>query len=103
LLDKFAYGRPSQRLLQDLADHGLNMASGTLAGGLQAIAPLFKPLDDALLSKLRSQPYWHADETRWAVLRLTLCKAIASPCIPGSFRAFAKPPPDVSRDGPQKK
>ena len=67
LLDKFAYGRPSQRLLQDLADHGLNMAPGTLAGGLQAIAPLFKPLDDALLSKLRTEPYWHADETRWAV------------------------------------
>ena len=67
LLDKFAYGRPSQRLLQDLADHGLNMAPGTLAGGLQAIAPLFKPLDDALLSKLRAEPYWHADETRWAV------------------------------------
>lgn len=67
LLDKFAYGRPSQRLLQDLADHGLNMAPGTLAGGLQAIAPLFKPLDNALLSKLRCEPYWHADETRWAV------------------------------------
>ena len=67
LLDKFAYGRPSQRLLQDLADHGLNMAPGTLADGLQAIAPLFKPLDDALQSKLRTEPYWHADETRWAV------------------------------------
>jgi transposase len=67
LLDKFAYGRPSQRLLQDLGDHGLNMAPGTLAGGLQAIAPLFKPLDDALQLKLRTEPYWHADETRWAV------------------------------------
>jgi transposase len=67
LLDKFAYGRASQRLLQDLADHGLNMAPGTLAGGLQAIAPLFKPLDAALLCKLRSEPYWHVDETRWAV------------------------------------
>jgi len=67
LLDKFAYGRPSQRLLQDLADHGLNMAPGTLAGGLQAIASLFKPVDFALQSKLRTEPYWHADETRWAV------------------------------------
>ena len=67
LLDKFAYGRPSQRLLQDLGDHGLNMAPGTLVGGLQAIAPLFKPLDHALRSKLRTEPYWHADETRWAV------------------------------------
>ena len=67
LLDKFLYGRPSQRLLQVLADHGLNMSAGTLAGGLQAIAPLFKPLDMALQLKLRSEPYWHADETRWAV------------------------------------
>lgn len=52
VLDKFLCGRPSQRLLQDLADHGLRMSPGTLAGGLQAIAPLFKPLDQALLAKL---------------------------------------------------
>jgi len=67
LLDKFLYGRPSHRLLQDLSDHGLNMSPGTLAGGLQALAPLFEPLDQALVSKLRSEPHWHADETRWAV------------------------------------
>lgn len=67
LLDKFAYGRPSQRLLQDLAGHGLHMAPGTLAGGLQSIAPLFTPLDDALQAQLRCEPYWHADETRWSV------------------------------------
>jgi transposase len=45
LLDKFLYGRPSHRLLQDLANHGLNMSPGTLAGGLQALAPLFEPLE----------------------------------------------------------
>ena len=67
LLDKFVYGRPSQRLLRDLADHGLNMSAGTLAGGLQALVPLFKPLNEALQFKLRSEPHWHADETRWAV------------------------------------
>jgi transposase len=67
LLDKYLYGRPSHRLLQDLADHGLNMSPGTLAGGLQAIAPLFEPLEQALVAKLRSEPHWHADETRWAV------------------------------------
>lgn len=67
LLDKYLYARPSHRLLQDLADHGLNMAPGTLTGGLQAIAPLFEPLEQALVAKLRSQPHWHADETRWAV------------------------------------
>ena len=40
LLDKFAYGRPSQRLLQDLADHGLNMApqnAGRWATGNSAV------------------------------------------------------------------
>ena len=67
LLDKFLYGRPSQRLLQELADHGLPMSAGTLAGGLQALAPLFAPLNEALVSKLRSEPHWHADETRWEV------------------------------------
>ncbi len=67
LLDKFLYGRPSHRLLQDLADHGLNMSPGTLAGGLHALAPLFEPLDLALVRKLRTEPHWHADETRWAV------------------------------------
>ena len=67
LLDKFAYGRPSQRLLQDLADHGLHMSPGTLAGGLQAIAPLFEPMGQALIAQLRSEQHMHADETRWAV------------------------------------
>lgn len=67
LLDKFLYGRPSHRLLQDLAGHGLQMSPGTLAGGLAAIAPLFEPLEQALVRKLRSESHWHADETRWAV------------------------------------
>lgn len=70
LLDKYLYGRPSERLLHDLGDHGLEMAPGTLAGGLQKIAPLFEPIDQALLQKLRSQTHWHADETRWAMFVL---------------------------------
>jgi transposase len=53
--------------LQDLADHGLQMSPGTLAGGLRTLAPRFEPLDQALALKLRSQSHWHADETRWAV------------------------------------
>lgn len=67
LLSKFLYGCPSHRLLQELADHGLPMSAGTLAGGLQALAPLFEPLNEALREKLRSEPHWHADETRWEV------------------------------------
>jgi transposase len=67
LLDKFLYGRPSYRLVQDLADQGLSLSMGSLTGGLQAIAPLFAPLYDALLEKLRGEDHWHADETRWEV------------------------------------
>ena len=67
LLDKFLYGRPSYRLVQDLADQGLNLSMGSLTGGLQAIAPLFAPLMQELLSKLRGERHWHADETRWEV------------------------------------
>ena len=67
LLDKYLYGRPSHRLLQDLGHHGLDMSPGTLAGGLQTLAPMFTPVVDAMLFKLRSEQHWHADETRWAV------------------------------------
>ncbi|EQD76339.1 IS66 family element, transposase [mine drainage metagenome] len=67
LLDKFLYGRPSHRWVQDLSDQGLTMSPGTLAGGLRTITPLFTPLDQALTYKLRSESHWHADETRWMV------------------------------------
>ena len=67
LLSKFLYGQPTHRLLQDLADLGLNLSAGTVTGGLQTIAPLFETLEAALLAKLRSELHWHADETRWMV------------------------------------
>ena len=66
VLDKFLYGRPRHRLLQDLSQ-GLNLSPGTLAGGVQALAPLFEPRDQALVRMLRREPHWHAAETRWAV------------------------------------
>jgi transposase len=67
LLSKFLYGQPSHRLLQDLSNAGLNLAQGTLTGGLRVIAPLFAPMEDALLARLRGETHWHADETRWMV------------------------------------
>lgn len=45
-----------------------------VAGGLQAIAPLFQPLKQAFIAQLRSEQHWHADETRWAVFAGTLGK-----------------------------
>lgn len=67
LLSKFVYGQPTHRLLQDLADSGLNLSAGTLTGGLQTLAPLFAPVEAAWLTQLRSEAHWHADETRWMV------------------------------------
>ena len=67
LLDKFLYGRASERWLQQMADRGVTLSAGTLCGGLRVIAPLFEPLYQALLPQLREEPHWHADETRWEV------------------------------------
>jgi transposase len=67
LLDKFAFGRPTQRLLADLASHGLDLSAGTLTDGLQRLVPLFEPLYEAWVAKSRQMDHWHADETRWLV------------------------------------
>jgi transposase len=67
LLDKFLYGRASFRWIEQLAHLGVRLPAGTLCGGLQAIAPLFEPLYEGLLPRLRAQPHWYADETRWEV------------------------------------
>lgn len=67
LLSKFLYGQPTHRLLQDLAHSGLTLRGGTVTGGLHTIAPLFAPVEAALLTQLRSEAHWHADETRWQV------------------------------------
>jgi transposase len=67
ILSKYRYGQPSHRLLQDLADQGLPVSPGTLAGGLQAIAPLFEPVLEALYCKQMSEQLFHNDETRWEV------------------------------------
>ncbi|EQD75469.1 IS66 family element, transposase, partial [mine drainage metagenome] len=67
LLSKFLYGQPTHRVLQDLADSGLTLSEGTVTGGLKALAPLFAPVEEALVAHLRSESHWHADETRWMV------------------------------------
>jgi transposase len=67
LLDKFLYGRASFRWIEQLAHLGVQLSAGTLTGGLQAIAPLFEPLYQELLPRLRAEGHWHADETRWEV------------------------------------
>ena len=67
ILGKYRYGQPSNRHLQDLKDQGLPVSPGTLAGGLQALAPLFEPVLEALYCKQMSERLFHNDETRWEV------------------------------------
>lgn len=67
LLDKFLSMRPTYRLLADLSTQRLNMAQGTLTDGLQAIAPVFTPIYEAIIARNLEEERWHADETRWLV------------------------------------
>ncbi len=67
ILGKYRYAQPSNRHLSDLGDQGLPVSPGTLAGGLQKLAPLFEPVLDALYCKQMSEQLFHNDETRWEV------------------------------------
>lgn len=70
LLDKFGFGRPTHRLLEDLRTQDLDLAAGTVTDGLQRLTPLFLPLYEALIRQQRTEHQWHADETRWSVFVL---------------------------------
>jgi transposase len=67
LLDKFASYRPTERLLAQWRLLGLDVAAGTVAGGLERLGPLFQPLYDALLKRNAAAAFAQADETRWMV------------------------------------
>jgi len=67
LLDKFVFLRPTHRLLEDLRSHGIDLAMGTVTGGLKRLAPLFHPIREGILRRIHEQLRWHADETTWRV------------------------------------
>jgi transposase len=67
LLDKYQFGRPTYRLLQDLRSHGLDLSLGTVTDGLRRLTPLFEPLYEGLIARQRQEHHWQADETRWLV------------------------------------
>jgi len=67
LLDKFYSQRPTERLLEQWQLLGLDLAAGTVAGGLQRLQPLFAPLYEALIARQQQADYWQGDETRWRV------------------------------------
>ena len=65
LLDKYCFLRPTNRLLEDLRTHGLDLAMGTLTGGLKKLEPLFDPILAEIVRKNLEEDQWHADETGW--------------------------------------
>jgi transposase len=67
LLDKFASYRPTARLLEELKQHGLDLAPGTVTDGLRRLEPIFVPLYEALIERNQASSLCQADETRWLV------------------------------------
>lgn len=67
LLDKFAFLRPTNRLLDDLRSHGIDLAMGTVTGGLKRLTPLFDPIREEIIRRTHEKLRWHADETNWRV------------------------------------
>jgi transposase len=74
LLDKYNYSRATHKQLDDLRGHGLDLASGTVIGGLKRLAPLLAPVYDQLGERSRQQGLWNADETRWPVFQVVAGK-----------------------------
>jgi transposase len=74
LLDKYNYCRATHKQLDDLRGHGLDLASGTVIGGLKRLAPFFEPVYDKLKERSRQQGLWNADETRWPVFQMVAGK-----------------------------
>jgi transposase len=67
LIDKFFSHRPTERLLNQWRLLELEIAAGTVTGGLERLEPLFQPLYEALLARNAESVFAQADETRWMV------------------------------------
>jgi transposase len=67
LLGKYFSHQPIGRQLAAWRLRGLDLAAGTVNGGLQHLEPLFQPLYDALLEHSAQAGFAQADETRWLV------------------------------------
>jgi transposase len=67
LIDKFFSHRPTERLLDQWRLLDLDLAPGTVAGGLERLEPLFQALYEALLARNAKSAFAQADETRWMV------------------------------------
>ena len=67
LLSKFHYSQPTNRLMGQFSEMGLPISPGTIAGGLQRLKKLFKPVYDALYEQQMTEDRFHNDESSWKV------------------------------------
>jgi transposase len=68
LVEKFEMGRPISRSLRLIRlVSGVDISEGTVAGVMEKIGPLIRPLYREIVERNRLASHWHADETRWSV------------------------------------
>lgn len=67
LINKYEYQQPLNRTLEQLSNHGLSLAIGTVAEGMQKLVSYFTPVYDAIVDRSIAAKHWHADETGWKV------------------------------------
>ncbi len=67
LISKYHFGQPLNRTLNSFSLRDMELAQGTVTGGLQKMPDLFQPVVDAIHMRCLQASFWHADETRWSV------------------------------------
>lgn len=65
IINKYAFSIPVNRQLQSYKQHGLDLAAGTVASGLQTLPALMEPVVECCRERVCSSDRMHADETRW--------------------------------------
>ena len=71
LFERFACFRPLRRVAAWMADQGLAIAPGTVAGSVPRFLPLFEPLAKAILAHQNEMAVRHGDETGWHIQSLS--------------------------------
>ena len=66
LVEKFALGRPVNKIIASLAMNGLEVSAGTVTGVLAKVNVLLAPLAAGIAGRVRSASWWYCDETSWA-------------------------------------
>ena len=58
IIRKYRLQIPVERILKNLALHGLSIPKGSITGGLKRLAPLFEPIYEALEQRSRQSSWW---------------------------------------------